>query len=79
MNLVGERVTVVASADPGKRGLTGMVVLETANTFLFDSGRGTRRVEKKGSVFKVNSTGVLLTGEDLAGRLEDRWGGRARR
>ena len=78
MNLIGARVKVVSSHDPGKRGLTGKVVLETANTLLLESGSRTLRVEKSGMVFQELSTGKLLSGADIAGRLEDRWGGRRR-
>ena len=78
MNLIGARVRVVGSTDPSKRGLTGKVALETANTLLLDSGSRTLRVEKSGSVFQELSTSRLLSGTDIAGRLEDRWGGRRR-
>jgi len=78
VNLIGARVRVVGSTDSSKRGLTGKVALETANTLLLDSGSRTLRVEKSGSVFQELSTGRLLSGTDIAGRLEDRWGGRRR-
>jgi RNase P/RNase MRP subunit p29 len=78
VNLIGARVKVVGSDDPSKRGLTGKVALETANTLLLDSGSRTLRVEKSGLVFQVLSTGTIISGEDIEGRLEDRWGGRRR-
>ena len=78
MNLMGAKVRVVGSNDPSKRGLTGRVALETANTLLLDSGSGILRVEKSGSAFQELSTGKVLSGTDIAGRLEDRWGGRRR-
>ena len=69
---------VVGSSDPGKKGVTGKVVLETANTILLSSGSRTLRLEKSGLVFQELSTGTILSGADIAGRLEDRWGGRRR-
>jgi RNase P/RNase MRP subunit p29 len=78
MNLIGERVKLLDSHDETKKGITGKILLETANTFLLDSGPRTLTVEKAGSVFMVQSSGTVLSGNDLAGRLEDRWGGRRR-
>jgi len=78
MNLIGARVKVLGSNDPSKKGLTGMVALETANTLMLDSGSRILRVEKLGLVIREFSTGKILTGADIAGRLEDRWGGRRR-
>jgi RNase P/RNase MRP subunit p29 len=71
-------VRVVGSTDPGKKGLTGRVALETANTVLLESGSRTLVVEKFGAMFQVLPTGTIVSGTDIAGRLEDRWGGRRR-
>jgi RNase P/RNase MRP subunit p29 len=78
VNMVGEKVRLVSSTDPSKEGVGGKVVLETANTLLIDSGAKTLMVEKSGSVFLVLSSGTVVAGDDIAGRLEDRWGGRPR-
>jgi len=78
MNVIGARVKVLSSTDPTKTGLTGKVALETANTLMLDSGSRMIRVEKPGLVFQVLSTGMVVSGTDIAGRLEDRWGGRRR-
>lgn len=74
MNVIGERVTVLTSPDPTKTGVTGRVVLDTANTLLIDSGVRTLRVEKSGSAFLLLDSGKVVTGPDIAGRLQDRWG-----
>ena len=76
MNLVGERLTVLTSPDPTKTGLTGRVIMETLNTLLLDSSGRTLRIEKKGSAFMLLTSGKVLTGPDLAGRLQDRIGRR---
>jgi RNase P/RNase MRP subunit p29 len=76
--MMGEKVRLVDATDPGKKGIAGRVVLETANTLLIDSGTKSLMVEKSGSVFLVLSSGKVVAGADIAGRLEDRWGGRSR-
>ena len=77
MNVIGETLTVLTSADPTKAGITGRVLLETLNTLVIDSGGRTLRVEKAGSAFMLVESGKVLTGSDIAGRLQDRWGRRA--
>ncbi len=77
MNVIGEKVAVLTSTDPTKAGMTGLVLLETAKTLLVDSGGQTIRIEKAGAAFKLLGSGRVLTGSDLAGRLQDRLGKRA--
>jgi RNase P/RNase MRP subunit p29 len=72
MNLLGEQVTVVRASDPTKNGLKGKVVLETANTVLMSSEERRFAVEKKGTMFLLACSGIMVSGEDIAGRLEDR-------
>ncbi len=74
MNIIGQRLTVLTSRDPTKAGLTGKVMLETLNTLLLESGGRSLRIEKAGSAFMLVDTGVVLTGSDLTGRLQDRLG-----
>ena len=76
MNVMGERITVLTSSDPKKSGKSGRVLLDTANTLLLEEGGRTFRVEKAGAAFLIMSTGVVLTGSDIAGRLQDRVGRR---
>ena len=76
MNLIGKRLTVLTSPDPTKTGRTGLVLLETAKTLLVESGRRVIRVEKEGSAFMLTSSGEVVTGSDVAGRLQDRLGRR---
>ena len=78
MNVIGEKLTVLTSLDPTKTGVVGTVVMETLNTLLLDSSGRTLRVEKSGSAFQLLSSGKVLTGLDLAGRLPDRLGRRRR-
>jgi RNase P/RNase MRP subunit p29 len=74
MNLVGETVTVISSTDPTKTGRRGKVVLETAKTLLLEDGGRVVRIEKQGSEFEVFGSRKVVTGSDISGRLEDRWG-----
>jgi RNase P/RNase MRP subunit p29 len=74
VNVIGQRLSVLSSADPSKVGLKGTAVLETANTIILQNGPRKLTVEKRGSAFLVAEDGMVLTGADLAGRLEDRWG-----
>ncbi len=76
MNVIGETMTVLSSTDPTKTGMKGKVVLDTANTLLIDAGNRMLRIEKSGSAFLIHSTGQVVTGSDISGRLEDRLGRR---
>ncbi len=78
MNVIGERLTVLTSHDPTMTGVTGRVLVETLNTLLLDSSGRTLRVEKNGSAFMLAGSGRILTGTDLAGRLQDRLGRKRR-
>ena len=76
MNVIGQTVTVLTSTDPTKTGRTGRVLLDTANTLVLDSEGRNIRVEKAGAAFMILGTNVVITGPDIAGRLQDRLGRR---
>ena len=78
MNVVGERLTILSSTDPSKEGKAGVVLLDTAKTLVLDCNGRTLRVEKKGNVFRVSDSKKIITGSDISGRLEDRWGLRSK-
>lgn len=77
MNLIGDVLTVLDSPDPTKVGMTGRVLLETANTLIIQSGKRSVTIEKIGAAF-ITGSGKRVTGAETAGRLQDRLG-RARR
>ena len=77
MNIIGERLTVLSSSDPTKSGRSGRVILDTANTLLLDERGRTLRVEKAGAAFLIAASGKIVTGSDIAGRLQDRVGRRS--
>jgi len=76
MNITGDRLTVLTSRDPTKTGRSGRVLLDTANTLLLDEGGKTVRIEKEGAAFMLMGSGRVVTGSDIAGRLQDRIGRR---
>jgi RNase P/RNase MRP subunit p29 len=76
VSVIGERMTVLTSSDPTKAGMKGQVVLETAQTLLLDTGSKVVRVEKSGSAFLLSGSKKVVTGSDIEGRLQDRWGRR---
>ena len=76
MSVIGERVRVLTSSDPTKVGRSGRVLLDTAKTLVIDSSGRAIRVEKSGAAFVLVDSGKVLTGSDISGRLEDRWGRR---
>jgi len=70
--IIGEDVRVAAARDAVLLGLKGKVVLETMHTLVIKTD-GKRKVilPKKGSALQLSS-GTILIGDDLEGRLEDR-------
>ena len=78
MNVIGEKLTIIGSTDPSKKGRTGIVLLDTARTLVLDSNGRTLRVEKEGNIFQVSNSKKVIAGADISGRLEDRWGLRSK-
>lgn len=76
--IIGEDVRVAAARDTVLLGLKGKVVLETMNTLTVRT-EAKRKVTlpKAGSAF-VLSSGAIILGDDLKGRLEDRIAAAAR-
>jgi RNase P/RNase MRP subunit p29 len=77
VNVIGEKLKVLTSSDPTKSGRSGKVLLDTANTLLLEEGGRTLRVEKEGAAFLMMGSGKVVTGSDIAGRLQDRVGRRS--
>jgi RNase P/RNase MRP subunit p29 len=70
--IIGEDVRVAAARTATLLGLRGKVVLETMHTITIktDSSRKVT-LPKSGSAFQLSS-GAIVIGNDLEGRLEDR-------
>jgi RNase P/RNase MRP subunit p29 len=77
MSVIGEQVKVLSATDPTLAGKTGLVVMETANTLVLQSLGRNVRIQKSGAAFMLLGTGRIVTGLDIAGRLQDRVGKRS--
>jgi RNase P/RNase MRP subunit p29 len=70
--VIGEDVRVAAARDAVLLGLKGKVVLESMHTFTIRTGaKRNVMLPKAGSALELSS-GAILIGDDLEGRLEDR-------
>jgi RNase P/RNase MRP subunit p29 len=70
--IIGEDVRVAAARDAALLGLKGKVVLETMHTITIRTGMKRKlMLPKEGSALELSS-GEILLGDDLKGRLEDR-------
>jgi RNase P/RNase MRP subunit p29 len=70
--IIGEDVRVAAARDAVLLGLKGKVVLETMHTLTIRTDTKRKVVlPKTGSALELSS-GTIVIGDDLEGRLEDR-------
>ncbi len=67
-------MTILDASDKTKKDKSGIVVLETARTLLMESGGRRIRVEKEGTLFRLEASGEMVSGSGIKGRLEDRLG-----
>lgn len=74
--LIGLRVRVSRSGDPGKKGISGIVVDETRNTLVIETRTGERKVlPKTECTFRFTLPGretVEVEGRAIIARPEDR-------
>ena len=73
--LIGLRVTIAESTDPGQSGLSGCIVDETRNTFLLETQRGIKRIPKMNTslIFDLpKGQRVKITGSILISQPENR-------
>jgi ribonuclease P protein subunit POP4 len=73
--LIGLRVVVADSSDPGHIGLSGRVVDETRNLFILETGRGNKRIPKLNTslIFTLPDGGsVKVAGSILVSQPENR-------
>jgi RNase P/RNase MRP subunit p29 len=69
--LIGEDVRVAAAKNVLLLGLKGKVVLETMHTVTISTADRKVTLPKLGSALEL-STGEIVLGDDIEGRLEDR-------
>jgi len=76
--IIGQEVRVAGSQGGVRLGLAGRVVLETMNTITIRTEDGRNLMLPKAGTALELSSGKILLGEDIIGRLEDRISARAR-
>jgi len=72
--LIGQRVEVVESKDPGLMGISGLVVDETKNMLAIEKEGKIKKVPKHISILLVtlqNGEKVKINGKKLIGRPEE--------
>ncbi len=72
---IGLRCEIVDSRNKSQIGIKGKIVDETRNTFLLETPRGLKRIEKKGRVFRLwleDGSVVDVNGSYILSRPEDR-------
>jgi RNase P/RNase MRP subunit p29 len=72
IDIIGRKIAIVQSSDPGVVGLRGVFALETMKTITVLSGNEKRVVPKRGTVFQVHDSGKLVVADDMLGRVEER-------
>ncbi len=72
--LIGLDVVVVDAQNKNLIGIKGEIVDETKHSFMIQSKNDEKRVLKKGTSFKliINNQGIIIKGDILVGRPEDR-------
>jgi len=72
--LIGLDVRVIASTDPTWRGVSGLIIDESKNTFLIRTPTGDKRIAKRIATFEFENQGekTEVEGSRLIYRPEDR-------
>jgi ribonuclease P protein subunit POP4 len=72
--LIGLKARVTKSLDKKQRGISGVVIDETKNTIVLETGSGTKSIVKRISVFRFYSGGRSFTvdGEEIGFRPHER-------
>jgi ribonuclease P protein subunit POP4 len=71
---IGLKVKILECTDPAWEGQTGLIIDETKNTFHIKTKNKTKILAKKTAVFEftINDEKIMITGEKIAFRPEDR-------
>jgi ribonuclease P protein subunit POP4 len=72
--LIGLDVKVVHADDKSLTGKAGVIIDETRNTLIIKGKTGTKKILKKGALFRLQIAGktVEIEGKTLIGRPEER-------
>ena len=74
--LIGKKVTILTATDPKLVGWKGKVIDETKNSLKVSSNGTVKTLLKTGITFKLDETGQILSGAEIAKRPEDRLKGK---
>lgn len=79
--LIGLEGEVISSTNRSQVGIKGEVIDETMNTVSIRSGKGIKKIQKRGSLFRLTlgKLKVEVDGNELLSRPEDRIKKRVRR
>jgi ribonuclease P protein subunit POP4 len=73
--LIGLGVLVVNSRNPSQKGISGIIIDETRNTLVVDTGKGEKRIQKGYCTFRLSlpdSISVEVQGSAFVGSPERR-------
>ncbi len=70
--LIGLKTEVVDSRNKSVIGLSGEIIDETQKTFVIETEKGDKKVAKAGSKFRFKKPAVVINGDILVARPEDR-------
>ncbi len=70
--LIGKKVTIIASANHSLIGLTGLIVDETRSTLVLESAHRRKVILKKGVTLRFGDTGRVILGVSLVKKPEER-------
>ena len=71
---IGLHVKILKCTDPNLKGLNGLIVDETKNTFQIKTSQGNKKIAKKTAIFEFESDDkkIIIDGKKIAYRPEDR-------
>ncbi|BCS90638.1 MAG: ribonuclease P protein component 1 [Candidatus Micrarchaeota archaeon] len=70
----GAKVKIIDSSDTKEIGISGIIVMETKNTFVIDTDKGRKIVKKKGNIFMLykNNKYYIILGHLILLRPKER-------
>jgi ribonuclease P protein subunit POP4 len=69
---IGKIVEIIESENKSLVGIKGRIVNETKNMFVIETGKGEKKVQKKICKFRFSKEGIVVDGEVINYRPEDR-------
>lgn len=69
---IGEEIIVVSSKNPQYNGIRGIIVDETKSTLTIQQDNATKILLKRDITFRLTRSGMIISGESINKRPEDR-------